>query len=184
MVSEVVPIWKLSHGMTKPTKWSVRPAKTRSAWASAQSDQMDGWVRVLRPFDSISVISRRWKGEHERLCAMKRRLSSGRISLPAGIEPVTPWSEVGSANRSATRTLQSLIRVSADRLKQNWVLSYPLRAQRRLWSDWADAQADLSLRWAQKSFCWFCHEVAQNASPSSLHMQHIFISSHFLLHFA
>ena len=32
---------------------------------------MDGWVRVLRPFNSISVISRRWKGEHERLCAMK-----------------------------------------------------------------------------------------------------------------
>ena len=26
---------------------------------------LDGWVRVLRPFDSISVISRRWKGEHE-----------------------------------------------------------------------------------------------------------------------
>ena len=25
---------------------------------------------------------------------------------------------------------------------------------------WADAQADLSLRWAQRSFCWFCHEVA------------------------
>ena len=67
---------------------------------------MDGWVRVLRPFDSISVISRRWKGEHERLCAMKRRLGSGRISPPAGFEPVTPWSEVGSANRSATRTLQ------------------------------------------------------------------------------
>ena len=35
---------------------------------------MDGWVRVLHPFDSISVISRRWKDEHERLCAMKRRL--------------------------------------------------------------------------------------------------------------
>ena len=65
---------------------------------------IDGWVSVLRPFDSISVISRRWKGEHERLCAMKRRLGSGRISPPAGFEPVTPWSEVGSANRSATRT--------------------------------------------------------------------------------
>ena len=25
---------------------------------------------------------------------------------------------------------------------------------------------DLSLRWAQKSFCWFCHEVAQNATSS------------------
>ena len=35
---------------------------------------------VLRPFSSISVISRQWKGEHERLCAMKRRLGSGRIS--------------------------------------------------------------------------------------------------------
>ena len=28
-------------------------------------------------------------------------------------------------------------------------------------SDWADAQADLSLRWAQMPFCWFCHEAAQ-----------------------
>ena len=29
------------------------------------------------------------------------------------------------------------------------------------WSDWADAQADLSHRWAHRSFCWFCHVVAQ-----------------------
>ena len=36
---------------------------------------------------------------------MKRRLGSGRISPPAGFEPATPWSEVGSANLSATRTL-------------------------------------------------------------------------------
>ena len=64
-----------------------------------------GWVRVLRPFNSISVISRQWKGEHERLCAMKRCLGSGRISLPAGFEPATPLSEVRSTNRSATRTL-------------------------------------------------------------------------------
>ena len=66
---------------------------------------MDGWVRVLRPFNSISVILRRWEDEHERLCAMKRRLGSGRISPPAGFEPATPWSEVGSAYRSSTRTL-------------------------------------------------------------------------------
>ena len=32
--------------------------------------------------------------------------------------------------------------------------------QRRLWSGWADAQADLSLHWAQPH-CWFCYEVAQ-----------------------
>ena len=37
------------------------------------------------------------------------------------------------------------------------------------WSDWADAQADLSLRWAHMLFCWFCHDAAQmfyQCSPS------------------
>ena len=32
----------------------------------------------------------------------------------------------------------SLIRVFAVRMKKAWVLSYPLSAQQRLWSDWAD----------------------------------------------
>ena len=54
----------------------------------------------------------------------------------------------------------SLIRVFAVRLKKARILSYPLSAQRRLWSDWANAQADLSLRWAHMPFCWFCHNVA------------------------
>ena len=49
----------------------------------------------------------------------------------------------------------SLIRVFAVRTKKTWVLSYLLSAQRRLWSDWADAQADLSLRWAHTHFVWF-----------------------------
>ena len=40
-------------------------------------------------------------------------------------------------------------------MKRAWVLSYPLSAQRRLWSDWADAQADLSLRWALSHFVGF-----------------------------
>ena len=66
---------------------------------------MDGCDRDLRPFNSNSVISGRWKCEHERLCAMKRHLGSERISPPPGFELATPWSEVGSANRSATRTL-------------------------------------------------------------------------------
>ena len=42
----------------------------------------------------------------------------------------------------------SLIRVFAVRMKKPWGLSYSFSAQRRLWSDWADTQADLSLRWA------------------------------------
>ena len=55
----------------------------------------------------------------------------------------------------------SLIRVFAVRMKKALVLSYRLSAQQRLWSDWADAQADLSLRWAHMPLCWFCHEAAQ-----------------------
>ena len=38
--------------------------------------------------------------------------------------------------------------VFAVRMKKAWVLSYPLSAQQRLWSDLAYGQADLSLRWA------------------------------------
>ena len=37
---------------------------------------LNGWVDELQfnvPFNSISFISGRWKGEHEKLCAMKRR---------------------------------------------------------------------------------------------------------------
>ena len=80
----------VKHLMTKPTKWHVRPAKTR-------------------------------------------------ISL--GIRPV--WS------------------VIAVRMQKTWVLCYQLShtsllgEQRRLWSDCADVQADLSLRWAHILFVVF-----------------------------
>ena len=47
----------------------------------------------------------------------------------------------------------SLISVFAVCMKKHWALNYLLSAQRRLWSDWADAQADLSLPWAHMSFC-------------------------------
>ena len=47
------------------------------------------------------------------------------------------------------------VSVFAVRMKKAWVLSYPLSGQRRLWSDWADAQADLRLRWAHSHFVCF-----------------------------
>ena len=50
--------------------------------------------------------------------------------------------------------------VFAVRMKKAWVLSYPVSTQWRFWSDWADAQADPSLRWVHGSFCWFCCEAA------------------------
>ena len=54
----------------------------------------------------------------------------------------------------------SLIRVFAVRMKKVLIVSYPLGAKQRLWSDWADAQADLSLRWAHMWISWFCHVAA------------------------
>ena len=49
----------------------------------------------------------------------------------------------------------SLIRVFTVRMKKAWFFTYPLSAQQRLWSDWADAQADLSLCWANTLFVGF-----------------------------
>ena len=45
----------------------------------------------------------------------------------------------------------------------HWVAKGPrfLHADSEDWSDLADAQADLSLRWAHMPLCWFCHEAAQ-----------------------
>ena len=56
--------------------------------------------------------------------------------------------------------LYSLIWVFTVRSMSSWGPNVSSCGQRRLWSDWADAQADLSLHCAQRSFCWFCHEAA------------------------
>ena len=61
------------------------------------------------------------------------------------------------------------------RMKEAWDLSYPLSAERRLWSDWADAQADLSLRWAH-SFCWFCRVVAHYEFVTGNPQKNLFLS--------
>ena len=49
-----------------------------------------------------------------------------------------------------------------------------IRVHLSLWSDWVDAQADLSLHWVQRSFCWFCHEAA-HFTLSLLHQQYWFL---------
>ena len=63
----------------------------------------------------------------------------------------------------------SLIKVFTVRMKTALVLSYLLSAQWGLWSDWVDAQADLSLGWAHMPFCWFCHEAAQHDYHKNYH---------------
>ena len=44
--------------------------------------------------------------------------------------------------------------------------SYPMTHSED-WSDWRDAQADMSLHWAHRSFCWFCHASAQMVSVNT-----------------
>ena len=61
------------------------------------------------------------------------RPKNTQISL--GIRPV--WSESSLSTRRKLGSLAS---------------SYPLNAHRRLWSDWADSQTDLSLHWAHRHF--------------------------------
>ena len=74
------------------------------------------------------------------VCPAKTQISLGILPL---------WSE---ASLSAWRKLGSLA--------THW-------AHGEDWSDWADAQADLSLRWAHMPFCWLCHEAAEVWSYST-----------------
>ena len=53
-----------------------------------------------------------------------------------------------------------LIRIFTMRSNGSYGPNLSSCGQRRLWSNWADAQTDLSLRWAHIPYCWFCHDVA------------------------
>ena len=87
---------------------------------------------------------------HDKTNKMSVRPAKTQISL--GIRPV--WS------------------VFAVRMKKAWVLSYPVSAQRRLWSDWADAQADPSLQWAHTHLVGFAMSwLMYNNDPKYLEGQ-------------
>ena len=81
----------------------------------------------------ISKDQKIYEPRHDKTNKMSVRPAKTQISQ--GIRPV--WS------------------VFAVRMKKAWVHNYPLSPQRRLWSDWADAQADLSLRWMHTHFVGF-----------------------------
>ena len=70
----------------------------------------------------------------------KMACASSETQISLDIRPV--WSE---SSLTAWRKLGSLA--------THWAPS-------KDWLDWADAQADLRIRWAQMPFCWFCHAAA------------------------
>ena len=68
--------------------------------------------------------------------------------------------------------LPSLIRVFAVHSMGSYGPKLSSCGQRRLWSDWVNAQADLSLRWTHMPLCCFCHEVAQIICPARVVWSH------------
>ena len=62
---------------------------------------------------------------------------------------------VRPANTQISLGIHPVWSVFTVRMKKSCALSYPLSAHRRLWSDWAVGQADLSLRWAHSHFVGF-----------------------------
>ena len=91
------------------------------------------WIKQLLKNEAATLPQLSFEPWHDKTNKMSVRPAKSLISL--GICPI--WS------------------VFAVRMKKAWVLSYLLSAQRRLWLDWADAQADLRLRWAHSHFVGF-----------------------------
>ena len=72
-----------------------------------------------------------------------------------GLMPRLIWVSAQIWWLRSAKTSSQIWSVFAVCMKKAWVLNYPLSAQRRLWSDWADAQADLSLCWGHSHIVGF-----------------------------
>ena len=197
----------MSHLMTKPTKWQVRPAKTQISFGA----QSFCWfclkvAQICTHWSTVKVsgVTIRQQNivntnkliicdncSYELMIDYENPTDSHHYKTLIRLGRCPGWSEpllgawvillalscsfepphdktnkmacAPSENSDQSGHPPSLISlgihpvwsVFAVRMKKAWVLSYPLSAQRRLWSDWADAQADLSLRWAHSLFVGF-----------------------------
>ena len=107
----------------------------------------DKFYQIQQPF---------WKnGQHFR---REARVTNLRQSWDDNNEPPRDKTNnvaVRPAKTQISLRIRPVWSVFAVRMKKAWVLSYPLSAQRRLWSDGVDAQADLSLCWVHSHFVGF-----------------------------
>ena len=142
----------------------MRPAKTqmslgiRSVWS--ESSLFAHWIAedpMLLQADQafVGFVMRRLNYEHSE----EGESQIGRLHMSRLMIKPTKW-PVRPAKTQVSLGIRPVWSIFADRMKKPWVLSYPLSAQRRLWSVWVDAQADPSLHWAHRSFCWYCHAAA------------------------
>ena len=87
----------------------------------------------------------------------------------------TKW-HVCTAKTQISLSIRPVWSVFAVRIKKAWIFSYPLSTQQRLWSDWADAQADLNLHWMHSHFVGFV--MRRLISFCTLHCNSLFFESH------
>ena len=78
------------------------------------------------------------------------------VALEPGCSIFYKISFASSDDSDKPAHMHCLIRIVTVDLKPLWVIGYAMSALRRLWSDCANAQADLSLRWAHMYSCRKC----------------------------
>ena len=174
-------LWHFSFGEKHDSEiiWPARVCNCIlcSAWNKRQTEKLTvvqysciGWVSLWclaflpekKQFWHMSKLKHRKQrylkqngGKKMNLSHLVTKLTKWHVrpaktQISLGICPI--WSE---SSLSQPAHPPSLIIVFDVRMKKAWVLSYSLSAQRRLWSDWVDAQADLSLCWAHSHFVGF-----------------------------
>ena len=114
-------------------------------------------VHILSPvtLDCPSWISGREKMAVETSAQKSHQVQSCKHELAAHLSRlmIKPrnW-PLFPAKTQISQSIRPVWSVFAVHMKKAWILSYPLRTQPRLWSDWADA--------GHTSFCRFCHAAA------------------------
>ena len=169
---------QMSRDMTKPTKWvcaqqrPVCPVRSESSLCAELMDkdpsfQTGRMPRLIWVFAGRTLILLVLSCRGSNLIRPDSNVMTLIVPyrwLWTCLCPVHTWAATWQNQQSDYAPSEdsdqpwhapSLIRVFADRTKKVWLLNYPLSAQRRLWSDWPDAQADLSLRWAHNHFVGF-----------------------------
>ena len=74
------------------------------------------------------------------------------MSIATKDYPLLNWSPSVMLNRTYAAQSDQRLRCVKD---QTFI-----DADSENWSDWEDAQADLSLRWVHMQYCWFYHVAA------------------------
>ena len=147
---------KMSRNMTKFCWlcWGLTSQST--IFQSYRDGAIASWV-INQYFRGVKCLA---QGHNTAAVGLEPRTSRSGVRHSTTEPPRSPHDKTNKISVRPAKTLISLgicpvWSVFIVRMKKAWILSYPLSAQRRLWSDWADAQADLSLRWAHSHFVGF-----------------------------